>query len=87
MSGTGTQLPRHIWSLTDLLRGDFKTTEYGSVVLPLTVLRLRPLANSYGAPPNGQGSGLLTSTDGRAGGDCLAPCRQGVGECGVEEAA
>ncbi len=39
MSDTGTQLSRHIWSLTDLLRGDFKTAEYGSVVLPFTVLR------------------------------------------------
>jgi type I restriction enzyme M protein len=39
MSGSGTQLSRHIWSLTDLLRGDFKTSEYGSVVLPFTVLR------------------------------------------------
>jgi type I restriction enzyme M protein len=39
MSDSGTQLSRHIWSLTDLLRGDFKTSEYGSVVLPFTVLR------------------------------------------------
>ncbi|QMV10144.1 N-6 DNA methylase [Streptomyces lincolnensis] len=39
MGDSGTQLSRHIWSLTDLLRGDFKTSEYGSVVLPFTVLR------------------------------------------------
>ncbi|MFK8850094.1 type I restriction-modification system subunit M N-terminal domain-containing protein [Streptomyces sp. Ac-502] len=39
MSDSGTQLSRHIWSLTDLLRGDFKTSEYGSVILPFTVLR------------------------------------------------
>jgi type I restriction enzyme M protein len=39
MSNSGTQLSRHIWSLTDLLRGHFKTSEYGSVVLPFTVLR------------------------------------------------
>ncbi|WP_374230768.1 hypothetical protein [Streptomyces sp. UNOC14_S4] len=29
-----------MWSLTDLLRGDSKTSEYGSVALPSTVLRL-----------------------------------------------
>jgi type I restriction enzyme M protein len=28
-----------IWSLADLLRGDYKQSEYGRVILPLTVLR------------------------------------------------
>ncbi|MBA3611282.1 MAG: type I restriction-modification system subunit M N-terminal domain-containing protein, partial [Rubrobacter sp.] len=28
-----------IWSVADLLRGDYKRSEYGRVVLPLTVLR------------------------------------------------
>ncbi len=28
-----------VWSVADLLRGDFKQSEYGKVVLPLTVLR------------------------------------------------
>jgi hypothetical protein len=28
-----------IWSVTDLLRGDFKQSEYGRVILPFTVLR------------------------------------------------
>jgi len=28
-----------IWSIADLLRGDFKPSEYGTVVLPFTVLR------------------------------------------------
>ncbi len=28
-----------IWSVADLLRGDFKQSEYGKVILPLTVLR------------------------------------------------
>ena len=28
-----------IWSVADLLRGDYKLSEYGKVVLPLTVLR------------------------------------------------
>src|SRR5215217_4945607 len=28
-----------IWSVADLLRGDYKRSEYGRVILPLTVLR------------------------------------------------
>ena len=28
-----------IWSVADLLRGDYKQSEYGKVVLPMTVLR------------------------------------------------
>jgi type I restriction enzyme M protein len=28
-----------IWSVADLLRGDFKQSEYGKVILPFTVLR------------------------------------------------
>jgi type I restriction enzyme M protein len=27
-----------IWSLADLLRGDYKQSEYGNAILPLTVL-------------------------------------------------
>jgi type I restriction enzyme M protein len=30
-----------IWSIADLLRGDFKPSEYGKVILPFTVLRRR----------------------------------------------
>lgn len=39
MSDSVTQLSRLIWSVTDLLRGDFKRSDYGRVVLPFTVLR------------------------------------------------
>ena len=28
-----------IWSVADLLRGDYKRSEYGRVILPFTVLR------------------------------------------------
>ena len=28
-----------IWSVADLLRGDYKQSEYGKVILPFTVLR------------------------------------------------
>lgn len=33
------QLVSFIWSVADLLRGDYKQSEYGRVILPLTVLR------------------------------------------------
>ncbi|WP_327215366.1 type I restriction-modification system subunit M [[Kitasatospora] papulosa] len=39
MSDSVTQLSRLIWSVADLLRGDFKRSDYGRVVLPFTVLR------------------------------------------------
>jgi len=32
-------LSSFIWSVADLLRGDFKQSEYGKIILPLTVLR------------------------------------------------
>jgi type I restriction enzyme M protein len=32
-------LSSFIWSVADLLRGDYKQSEYGKVVLPFTVLR------------------------------------------------
>ena len=28
-----------IWSIAELLRGDFKQSEYGKVVLPMTIIR------------------------------------------------
>ena len=28
-----------LWSIADLLRGDYKQSEYGRVILPLTVIR------------------------------------------------
>jgi type I restriction enzyme M protein len=33
------ELASFIWSVADLLRGDYKQSEYGKVILPLTVLR------------------------------------------------
>lgn len=32
-------LSSFIWAVADLLRGDFKQSEYGKVILPFTVLR------------------------------------------------
>ncbi|MCF7871622.1 type I restriction-modification system subunit M [Candidatus Woesearchaeota archaeon] len=34
-----TELANFIWSVADLLRGDYKQSDYGKVVLPFTVLR------------------------------------------------
>ncbi|PWW62808.1 type I restriction-modification system subunit M [Actinokineospora spheciospongiae] len=39
MSSTHTRLAAFIWSVADLLRGDYKQSEYGKVILPFTVLR------------------------------------------------
>ncbi|MFI1996066.1 N-6 DNA methylase [Actinoplanes sp. NPDC020271] len=39
MSTDHQKLANFIWSVADLLRGDYKQSEYGKVVLPLTVLR------------------------------------------------
>ncbi|MDX8397624.1 MAG: class I SAM-dependent DNA methyltransferase, partial [Mariprofundaceae bacterium] len=38
-SATPNNLAAFIWSLADLLRGDFKQSQYGRVILPFTLLR------------------------------------------------
>ena len=35
-----TELTNHAWSVADLLRGDYRQSDYGKVILPFTVLRL-----------------------------------------------
>ena len=39
MSTNFSQTAAYIWSLADLLRGDFKQSQYGRVILPFTLLR------------------------------------------------
>ncbi len=39
MSDNIGHLSSFVWSVADLLRGDFKSSEYGRVILPFTVLR------------------------------------------------
>ncbi|MEI8310690.1 MAG: type I restriction-modification system subunit M N-terminal domain-containing protein, partial [Verrucomicrobiota bacterium] len=34
-----SNLSSFIWSVADLLRGDYKQSDYGKVILPFTVLR------------------------------------------------
>ena len=36
---TDPNLSSFIWSVADFLRGDYKQSEYGKVILPFTVLR------------------------------------------------
>ena len=36
---THQSMAADIWSVVDLLRGDYRRTEYGHVILPFTVLR------------------------------------------------
>lgn len=35
----GLEIASFIWSIAGLLRGDYKQSEYGNVILPFTVLR------------------------------------------------
>ncbi|WP_035821757.1 type I restriction-modification system subunit M [Janthinobacterium sp. RA13] len=39
MSSNFTQTAAFIWSVADLLRGDFKQSQYGRIILPFTLLR------------------------------------------------
>mgnify|MGYP002620066318 CR=1 FL=1 len=39
MTTNASQLAAYIWSLADLLRGDFKQSQYGRIILPFTLLR------------------------------------------------
>lgn len=39
MSESPNNLASYIWSLADLLRGDFKQSQYGRIILPFTLLR------------------------------------------------
>lgn len=39
MNQAPNNLAAFIWSLADLLRGDFKQSQYGRVILPFTLLR------------------------------------------------
>lgn len=34
-----SQISAFIWSVADLLRGDFKQSQYGRIILPFTLLR------------------------------------------------
>ena len=39
MASNFSQTAAYIWSLADLLRGDFKQSQYGRIILPFTILR------------------------------------------------
>ncbi len=74
-NGSSETIKNHassIWSVADLLRGDYKQSEYGKVVLPFTVLRrldcvLAPTKTPCLTPtPAAQGRELGLVLDGRA---------------------
>jgi type I restriction enzyme M protein len=39
MTQKSNNLAHYIWSLADLLRGDFKQSQYGRIILPFTLIR------------------------------------------------
>lgn len=39
MTQNTNNLAAYIWTLADLLRGDFKQSQYGRIILPFTLLR------------------------------------------------
>ena len=39
MTSNFSETAAYIWSLADLLRGDFRQSQYGRVILPITILR------------------------------------------------
>jgi type I restriction enzyme M protein len=39
MSQSSNNLAAYSWSIADLLRGDFKQSQYGRIILPFTLLR------------------------------------------------
>ena len=39
MTQNTNDLAAYIWTLADLLRGDFKQSQYGRIILPFTLLR------------------------------------------------
>ncbi|MEV3853702.1 type I restriction-modification system subunit M N-terminal domain-containing protein [Streptomyces sp. NPDC050095] len=39
MSDKNQEMADLIWSVANLLRGDYKRSEYGKVILPMTLLR------------------------------------------------
>jgi len=39
MAQNFSELANFIWSVADLLRGDYKQADYGKVILPFTLLR------------------------------------------------
>jgi type I restriction enzyme M protein len=74
--GTFSDKVSFIWSVADLLRGDYKQSEYGKVILPFTVLRrldqvladtradVRATADKYASSPDAVRHQMLLRTSG-----------------------
>lgn len=79
MSQNTNNLAAYIWSLADLLRGDFRQSQYGRIILPFTLLRRLecvlesskesvlkqvPVVEKMNLPEEAQEKLLLRATDG-----------------------
>ena len=52
MSSTNfSQIAAFLWSVADLLRGDFKQSQYGRIILPFTLLRRLECHETAGGSP------------------------------------
>ena len=58
-----------IWSVADLLRGDYKQSEYGKVILPLTGMRSSMPSVRPATSPNTDLDSSRRSTGPECGGD------------------
>ncbi|MEU8804052.1 type I restriction-modification system subunit M N-terminal domain-containing protein [Spirillospora sp. NPDC048819] len=65
MVGDGNHgLADAIWSVADLLRSQIRTSEYGSVILPFTVLRRVDCLRQQGTTPRPIDEGATSCQDG-----------------------
>jgi type I restriction enzyme M protein len=65
-------LSSFIWSVADLLRGDYKQSEYGKVILPFTVLRRLIASSTTPKPPSSPNSPLNGSRNSHPNRSCSA---------------
>ena len=64
MSQTPNNLAAYIWGLADLLRGDFKQSQYRRIILPFTLLRRLECDRVQAMPEVAQEKLLLRATNG-----------------------
>ena len=72
--GSFSEIASFIWSIADLLRGDFKRHEYGQVILPFTVGRAPARTSRVGCRQRGSMSRPCRRRRARA----AFPCGSGV---------
>lgn len=100
MNQAPNNLAAFIWSLADLLRGDFKQSQYGRVILPFTLLRRlegvlegskQKVLTEYekvqatGLPEEAQGKMLLRATNGLSFFNTSKMDLSKLGEAGIKD--